>query len=199
MRLPWRPFTSQTQTEIMPQIPVFDITQVENLDAAEPSERAQKLWSMVFLLAVKDMATVIRYEPHRGQRSLAYQVDGVYHTMVPPPKQVANELIDELLRLLVLGQGESPGGWLDRWLPWRQQVRVALPLKSLLELRLGDKTVDAIVTVQSNDFGRSAVIYLVDATPEYGPRSEASDKAVQVFRRMFAAKHKERGDEFSRS
>jgi hypothetical protein len=183
----------------MSKIPVFDLSAAEALDPANPSERARKLWSMVFLLAIKDMATVVRYEPHRGSRALSYQVSGVYQSMVPPPKQVSRELVDELARMLAVTGPHGPFAWLDRLLPWRQETRIPLPYKALLELKVGDDTVDSIVTLDANDLGPSVVVYLIDTTPEFGPRSEASDKAVRMFRRMFAAKSKERGDELHTS
>ncbi|HEV3162789.1 MAG TPA: hypothetical protein VGZ22_02025 [Isosphaeraceae bacterium] len=179
----------------MPHIPVFDLGAAETLDTARPHQATRKLWSMVFLLAIKDMATVVRYAPHRGPHALTYQVDGVYQQLVPPAKQISTALIDEIASLVTSADSNGQAGWLTRWLPWRAGQKPSLPIKALVELKVGDKVVDAIVSVFETDLGREVVAYLVDATPEYGPRSEASHTATEVFRRMFAAKNRAPGDE----
>ena len=167
----------------MAPIPVFDITEADRLDAADRHQRSRKLWSMVFLLAIKDMATVIRFDPQRSPRSLTYQVHGRYEPMATPPRELTSDLMDEMERLVSGNRTRPPVSRLLRKLT-RAQIRPHRPIKGLLELHVDGQTVDAVVHVDCNEAGRFVTVYLVDATPEHGSRSEASQSAVEVFRRM---------------
>lgn len=53
---------------------------------------AQKLWTVVLLLAVKDGATRVWYDPAKGESRLGYEIGDVEHAMVPPPKHIEAEL-----------------------------------------------------------------------------------------------------------
>lgn len=60
---------------------------------------ALKFWGMVILLALRDRASEVRYEPSRGDRSLTYRVDGMDRDMVPPPLHMVQELLEALLEV----------------------------------------------------------------------------------------------------
>jgi hypothetical protein len=172
--------------------PVIDLGLADRLDPALSGERARKLWSMVLLLAVKDLATVVRYEPNRGERSLSYRVNGIYHDLVAPPVHMADILIDEIERMA--GRVRPPRllpGALRRLV--RGQPGPADRLqKALVELKVGDQFVDAIVTIEPTRAGRRVVVYLVDGTAVSETASAASGRAMEVFRRMNRARHRDR-------
>lgn len=159
--------------------------------ALKPALR--KLWSMVLLLAIKDLATVIRYEPHRRERALSYRVNGVYYDLVPPGEPLAMGLIDEIEEMA------TPGG--PSWLPsglWRRLAGTAdssaeRPQKSLVELKVGDQVVDAIITIESTRAGRSVIIYLVDSTVVSETESAAAGRACELLRRMYKSRGRNRG------
>jgi hypothetical protein len=60
------------------------------------ADACKKLWAIVLLLAMKDRATEVRYEPWRPEGALRYKVDGVYYDMVPPPSHIAPGLINAI-------------------------------------------------------------------------------------------------------
>jgi hypothetical protein len=62
----------------------------------ERGSPAQKLWAIVLLLAVKDGATRVWYDPSRGDSRLGYEVGGVEYAMVPPP-EILQALLPEVV------------------------------------------------------------------------------------------------------
>jgi hypothetical protein len=169
---------------------IVDIGVVEKLDPAKPGQRSRVLWSMVLLLAVKDMATVVRYEPFRGRRSLVYRVNGLYQDLMSPPRDMAEDLISAIESLIERGRLQRK--WpLARWLgSWRKNDDPTTP-RSLIELRIRDERVDAILSIPPTKYGRSVIIYLVDSSEVKGARSAAADEAAGIFRRMFEARERD--------
>jgi hypothetical protein len=175
----------------MVNTPLVNIGVVETLDPAKPADRARMVWSMVLLLAVKDMATVVRFEPFRGKRSLVYRVNGLYHDLMSPPRELAEELIGTIETLIVRGRLQRQPPMLLRWLKtWRKNGEPPM-LKALVELKVQNEVVDAILTIPPTKYGRSVVIYLVDGSAFKGPHSAASNEASEVFRRMFGARDRD--------
>src|SRR5256885_15532854 len=52
----------------------------------------RKLLNMVMLLAIKDRASDIHFEPFEDEYKLRYRCDGVMYEMVPPPRHLANAI-----------------------------------------------------------------------------------------------------------
>lgn len=74
----------------------------------------EKLWAMVLLLALKDRARCVNYNPALGDMALTYEVDGVEYAMVPPPDFMAKEIEKQMRDALV-----PPPLWrrlIGRWL-----------------------------------------------------------------------------------
>jgi len=179
----------------MAKIPIIDIGNVETLDDADPAERGLKLWSMVLLLAIRDMATVIRFEPHRGKRSLIYRVNGLYQDLMSPPLEMADELIEQIEDLIKFGESKRRLARLMRWLFERDGTVSTMVPKALVELKIGDQSVDAIVTVPLTKYGKSVIIYVVDSTENVKAHSAASRTATEFFKRMFGSKGQNRATE----
>ena len=49
----------------------------------------RKLLNMVLLLAIKDKASDIHFEPFEEEYKMRYRVDGVLYELVPPPRHLA--------------------------------------------------------------------------------------------------------------
>jgi type II secretory ATPase GspE/PulE/Tfp pilus assembly ATPase PilB-like protein len=175
----------------MTNTPLVDIGVVEKLDPNNPSHRARMLWSMVLLLAVKDMATVVRFEPFRGKRSLMYRVNGLYHDLMSPPREMADELIGTIDTLIRQGRLQRRRPLLSRLLNSRRKDEVEAVPKALVELKVRNELVDAIFTMPPTKYGRSVVIYLVDSSTIGGAQSTAATEAAELFRRMFGARDRD--------
>jgi hypothetical protein len=59
-----------------------------------------KLWALVLLLAIRDGATRVWYDPALGDSQLGYETGGVEIALVPPPQHLQAPLVDEMRRLL---------------------------------------------------------------------------------------------------
>src|SRR5262245_20264551 len=77
----------------MPPIPEDDLTELEEIDYARP---IPTLVRMVLLLALKDRATEVRFEPLSDRYQLSYRVGGTLFDMVPPPLSVAQKIVNVL-------------------------------------------------------------------------------------------------------
>ncbi|MBI3823541.1 MAG: Flp pilus assembly complex ATPase component TadA, partial [Planctomycetes bacterium] len=65
---------------------------IEESDAAP----VRKLLNMVMLLAIKDRASDIHFEPFEDEFKIRYRVDGALYEMSPPPKHLALPMISRL-------------------------------------------------------------------------------------------------------
>jgi hypothetical protein len=190
------------------QIPVIDLAASEPLDRANPVVPARTLWALVLLLAIKKMATVIRFEPHRGKQALTYRKRGHYHLLMEPPRHMTLELIGEIESVMKNGGWRRKRPALLSWLQGPEDTNhdEEVTKKCLVELKIRDQTVDAIMVIEPTVFSRSVIIYLVDSSPPFRTRSMASRLAARALRRIFAdwktskpqARKKERDGELER-
>jgi hypothetical protein len=61
---------------------------------------AQKLWALVLLLAIRDGATRVWFDPAQGDNRLGYEIGGVEKAMVPPPEFVRPSLLKVIGNLM---------------------------------------------------------------------------------------------------
>jgi hypothetical protein len=66
----------------------------------EKGSPVQKLWALVLLLAIKDRATRVWYDPALGDSRFGYEISGVEHTLVPPPEHLQALLVKAIRNLL---------------------------------------------------------------------------------------------------
>src|SRR5690606_22363146 len=71
----------------------FDLSNPEELADAAP---IRKLLNMVLLLAVKDQASDIHFEPFEDEFKIRVKADGQLYEMVPPPRHLANAIITRI-------------------------------------------------------------------------------------------------------
>lgn len=76
--------------------PSFD----EIRQAPDHASAIRALWVMVFLVAIKDRASELRFEPERGEDCLRYRIGEELYPLAPPPMYHSPRLIRELYRLI---------------------------------------------------------------------------------------------------
>src|SRR5262249_9744367 len=64
----------------------IDLESIMEIQDAAP---VRKLINMVFLLAIKDHASDIHFEPFEDEYKMRYRCDGILYEMVPPPRHLA--------------------------------------------------------------------------------------------------------------
>ena len=107
----------------------------------------RKLINMVFLLAIKDHASDIHFEPFEDEYKMRYRCDGVLYEMVPPPRHLAMAIASRIKVMANLDIAER-----------------RLPQDGRIELNVGGHTVDMRVSVLPTMFGESVVIRVLDRT-----------------------------------
>src|SRR4029079_14793465 len=70
-----------------------DLTSVEALADSPP---VRKLLNMVLLLAIKDHASDMHFEPFEDEYKMRYKCDGVLYEMVPPPRHLATAIASRI-------------------------------------------------------------------------------------------------------
>jgi type IV pilus assembly protein PilB len=122
----------------------LDIESIEELAEAAP---VKKLLNMVLLLAVRDKASDIHFEPFEDEFKMRYRVDGVLYEMVPPPRHLAAAIATRIKVMANLDIAER-----------------RLPQDGRIELNVGGNPVDMRVSVLPTMFGESVVLRVLDRT-----------------------------------
>ena len=102
---------------------------------------------MVMLLAIKDQASDIHFEPFEDEFKIRVRADGVLYEMVPPPRHLANAIISRIKVMAELDIAER-----------------RLPQDGRIELNVGGNPVDLRVSVLPTMFGESVVMRVLDRT-----------------------------------
>jgi len=116
-------------------------TLMEQADAAP----VRRLINMVFLMAIRDQASDIHFEPFEDDYKMRYKCDGVLFELPPPPKYLANAISSRIKVMANLDIAER-----------------RLPQDGRIELTIGGNRVDMRVSTLPTLFGESAVIRLLD-------------------------------------
>jgi len=122
----------------------FDLASLEEMADAAP---IRKLLNMVLLLAIKDQASDIHFEPFEDEFKIRVKADGVLYEMVPPPRHLANAITTRIKVMSNLDIAER-----------------RLPQDGRIELNVGGNTVDLRVSVLPTLFGESVVMRVLDRT-----------------------------------
>ena len=102
---------------------------------------------MVLLMAIKDHASDIHFEPFEDEYKMRYRCDGVLYEMVPPPRHLAMAIASRIKVMANLDIAER-----------------RLPQDGRIELNLGGNSVDMRVSILPTMFGESVVIRVLDRT-----------------------------------
>jgi type IV pilus assembly protein PilB len=122
----------------------IDLEAIEEMAEAAP---VRKLLNMVLLLAIKDKASDIHFEPFEDEYKMRYRVDGVLYELVPPPRHLAPAIASRIKVMSNLDIAER-----------------RLPQDGRIELAIGNHTVDIRVSTLPTMFGESVVLRILDKT-----------------------------------
>ena len=109
------------------------------------SAPVRKLLNMVLLLAIKDHASDIHFEPFEEEFRIRIKADGVLYEMVPPPRHLAFAITTRVKVMASLDIAER-----------------RMPQDGRIELTVGGHTVDLRVSVLPTMFGESVVLRVLD-------------------------------------
>ena len=115
----------------------IDLTGAEALADSAP---VRKLLNMVLLLAIKDHASDVHFEPFEDEFRIRIKADGVLYEMVPPPRHLAFAITTRIKVMANLDIAER-----------------RLPQDGRIELSVGGHPVDLRVSVLPTLFGESVV------------------------------------------
>ena len=107
----------------------------------------RKLINMVFLLAIRDRASDIHFEPFEEEYKMRYRADGILYEMVPPPRHLAMAISTRIKVMSNLDIAER-----------------RLPQDGRIDLNVGGNRIDMRVSILPTMFGESAVIRVLDRT-----------------------------------
>jgi type IV pilus assembly protein PilB len=120
---------------------------LESLMEIQDAAPVRKLINMVLLLAIKDKASDIHFEPFEDEYKMRYRCDGILYEMVPPPRHLAMAISSRIKVMSNLDIAER-----------------RLPQDGRIELNVGGNPVDMRVSVLPTMFGESIVIRVLDRT-----------------------------------
>ncbi len=121
----------------------IDITAKEEMESAP----VRKLINMVLLMAIRDHASDVHFEPFEDEYKMRYRCDGVLYEMVPPPRHLATAIASRIKVMANLDIAER-----------------RMPQDGRIELNVGGNPVDMRVSVLPTLFGESVVIRVLDRT-----------------------------------
>ena len=120
----------------------MDLTSVEALADSAP---VRKLLNMVLLLAIKDHASDLHFEPFENEFKIRIRSDGVLYEMVPPPRHLAFAITTRIKVMSDLDIAER-----------------RLPQDGRIRLTVGGHPIDLRVSVLPTMFGESVVLRVLD-------------------------------------
>ena len=122
----------------------FDLDGAEALADSAP---VRKLLNLVLLLAIKDPASDIHFEPFEDEFRIRIKAEGVLYEMVPPPRHLAFAITTRIKVMANLDIAER-----------------RMPQDGRIELMVGGHPVDLRVSVLPTMFGESVVMRILDRT-----------------------------------
>lgn len=121
--------------------------EIGNLEEEANAAPVRKLLNMVLLLAIKDQASDVHFEPFEDEFKIRVKADGVLYEMVPPPRHLANAITTRIKVMSELDIAER-----------------RLPQDGRIELNVGGNPVDLRVSVLPTMHGESVVMRVLDRT-----------------------------------
>src|SRR5438105_10969030 len=121
--------------------------ELADVEALADSAPVRKLLNMVLLLAIKDHASDLHFEPFEDEFRIRIKADGVLYEMVPPPRHLAFAITTRIKVMANLDIAER-----------------RMPQDGRIELTVGGHPVDLRVSVLPTMFGESVVMRVLDRT-----------------------------------
>src|SRR4029078_13365922 len=114
---------------------------LDDVTALADSAPVRKLLNMVLLMAIKEHASDLHFEPFEDEFKIRIKADGVLYEMVPPPRHLAFAITTRIKVMANLDIAER-----------------RLPQDGRIELTVGGHPVDLRVAVLPTLFGESVVM-----------------------------------------
>jgi type IV pilus assembly protein PilB len=126
---------------------------------------------MVLLLAIKDHASDVHFEPFEEEFRIRIKADGVLYEMVPPPRHLAFAITTRIKVMANLDIAER-----------------RLPQDGRIELSVGGHPVDLRISVLPTMFGESVVMRVLDRSVVSLDLTKVgmNDETLQAFREVIA-------------
>jgi type IV pilus assembly protein PilB len=118
---------------------------LESVEALADSAPVRKLLNMVLLLAIRDRASDVHFEPFENEFKIRIRADGILYEMVPPPRHLAFAITTRIKVMANLDIAER-----------------RLPQDGRIRLTVGGHPVDLRVSVLPTMFGESVVLRILD-------------------------------------
>ena len=115
------------------------------MTALADSAPVRKLLNMVLLMAIREHASDLHFEPFEDEFKIRIKADGVLYEMVPPPRHLAFAITTRIKVMANLDIAER-----------------RLPQDGRIELTVGGHPVDLRVSVLPTMFGESVVMRVLD-------------------------------------
>jgi type IV pilus assembly protein PilB len=116
-----------------------------SIEAMADSAPVRKLLNMVLLLAIRERASDLHFEPFESEFKIRIRADGVLYEMVPPPRHLAFAITTRIKVMADLDIAER-----------------RLPQDGRIRLNVGGHPVDLRVSVLPTMFGESVVMRILD-------------------------------------
>ena len=126
----------------MEKNPVLDLAGAEALADSAP---VRKLLNMVLLMAIKEHASDLHFEPFETEFKIRIRSDGMLYEMVPPPRHLAFAITTRVKVMANLNIAER-----------------RLPQDGRIPLTVGGHPVDLRVSILPTMFGESVVMRILD-------------------------------------
>ncbi len=120
-------------------------TEIGDIEAMADAAPIRKLLNMILLLAIKDQASDIHFEPFEDEFKVRVKADGLLYEMVPPPRHLANAIVTRIKVMSDLDIAER-----------------RLPQDGRIELNVGGNPVDLRVSVLPTMNGEAVVMRVLD-------------------------------------
>jgi len=120
----------------------IDLQTLEEMADAAP---VRKLLNYVLLVAIRDKASDIHFEPFEDEFKIRYRIDGVLYEMVPPPKQLALAIASRIKVMAELDIAQR-----------------RMPQDGRVELNISGNPVELRVSILPTMFGESCVLRVLD-------------------------------------
>ena len=121
---------------------VIDLTSAEAMADSAP---VRKLLNMVILMAIRDRASDIHFEPFETEFKIRIRADGQLYELVPPPRHFSFAITTRIKVMANLDIAER-----------------RLPQDGRIELTVGGQSIDLRVSVLPTLFGESVVMRVLD-------------------------------------
>ena len=121
--------------------------EIGDIEAMADAAPIRKLLNMILLLAIKDQASDIHFEPFEDEFKVRVKADGLLYEMVPPPRHLANAIVTRIKVMSDLDIAER-----------------RMPQDGRIELNVGGSPVDLRVSILPTMHGESVVMRVLDRT-----------------------------------